>query len=226
MLTFLPDEQPSFIPENLGYVKLVSSMGSDLAIIDAARVSFNSSGYSKRLLRYLLEHKHTSPFEHVVFTFEVSAPIFILRQWLRHRTWSYNELSARYAEIPHESYIPEMIGVASETNKQSREFLIPSDSEAAEVIQQSVQASFQAYSKLLSMSVPREVARIVLPVATKSRMFATVDLHNLLHFISLRNHSGAQYEMQLFAKELLRLITPIVPDTVEIWKELHEKAAS
>ena len=213
-----------------GFVRLVDSMGTDLSIVRAARVSYDGDwrtgedeGKDEKLIQYLMKNKHTSPFEAVVFTFEVKAPIFVFRQWHRHRTWSFNELSARYAELDEGFYVPapKNIGVQSKNNKQVREIGgEPSLDQlwATSKIERATDAMFSVYKELLDRGVPRELARSVLPVAAYSRMFATVDLHNLLHFLRLRTHSHSQYEIREYAFALLTLIRPVVPVTVEAFK--------
>jgi thymidylate synthase ThyX len=128
-----------------GYVRLTDNMGDDLSVVRAARVSYDADwragedeGKDKKLIEYMISHGHTSPFEAVTFTFEVKAPIFVFRQWHRHRTWSYNELSARYGELPAEFYVPHesCIGTQSKSNKQGREFKALSMEEAAETREQ------------------------------------------------------------------------------------------
>lgn len=215
---------------DLGYVRLVDWMGDDLSIVRAARVSHDADwrtgedeGKDERLIRYLMKHRHTSPFEHVVFTFEVKAPIFVFRQWHRHRTWSFNEISARYSELPAEFYVPkpEHIGKQSKTDHQSRnidEFNDPV-TDTVPLMQSTTRYAFTAYQELLSQGVPRELARSVLPVNTYSRMFATVDLHNLLHFLDLRISEHAQYEIKVYAEAMRDMITPIVPVTMEAWHD-------
>jgi thymidylate synthase (FAD) len=159
----------------------------------------------------------------VTFQFEVKAPIFVLRQWMRHRTWSYNEVSARYRELPEEFYVPrpEMIGVQSKDNKQARNLAAPIDraesEESARIIEDTCRLAFQRYKGLLGRGVPREVARSVLPVATYSHMFASVNLLNLLHFLSLRSNAGAQYEIQVYASAMRDLVREIVPICIEAW---------
>lgn len=221
-----------------GYVRLVDYMGSDLSVVRAARVSYDAewragedSGSDARLIKYLLNHQHTSPFEHVTFTWEVKAPIFVLRQWMRHRTWSYNEVSARYTELPEEFYVPEpdKIGTQSKDNKQVRVI----EEEPAWLDERGVMndvlriASFEAhatYKALLKMNCPRELARMVLPLNTYSHMFATVNLHNLFKFITLRNHEHAQYEICVYAEAMLDLIKSIVPVTVEAYLNANQTA--
>lgn len=212
-----------------GFVRLVETKGSDLSIVQAARVSYNADwragedeNSDTKLIRYLLKNQHTSPFEHVVFTFEVKAPIFIFRQWHRHRTWSYSEVSARYTELDEGFYVPqpEHIGVQSKDNKQVRtirggELCVDSAMEHACILMRDHhQHSHNLYKELLLLNVPRELARTVLPVAAYSRMFATVDLHNLMHFLRLRLNPHAQYEIRVYAEAMRELARSVVPVTM------------
>ena len=222
-----------------GHVRLIEAMGNDLSIVRNARVSYDAewrtgedAGKDEKLIHYLIKNKHTSPLESVQFTFDIKCPLFIARQWHRHRTWSYNEISARYSELPEEYYVPDptIIGIQSSTNKQMRiieeKFIDEKFDEAtivdAMIIREACRASFKEYHKLLLRGVPRELARGVLPMNTYTHFFGTVDLHNLLHFITLRSHSHAQWEIQQYANALLELITPIVPVTVAAYKELNK----
>jgi thymidylate synthase (FAD) len=212
-----------------GFVRLVEHMGSDLSIVRNARVSYDAEwrageeeGKDIKLLNYLLKNKHTSPFESCAFTFDVKAPIFVFRQWHRHRTWSFNEISARYAELPEEFYVPEpeQITTQSASNKQMRTDEVHQHAlHFAERIRASNKASFVNYKEMIAGGVPRELARSVLPVGTYSHMFATVDLHNLMHFLKLRLHSHAQYEIRVYAEAMLKLIEPIVPHSVAAFRE-------
>lgn len=208
-----------------GFVRLVESMGSDLSVVRAARVSYDAAwrageddGSDAKLIRYLWKNKHTSPFEAVEFQFEVKAPIFVLRQWHRHRTWSYNELSARYRELPEEFYVPapEQIGVQSTSNKQMRVEGGQPNRWAADRIKTACEAAFGAYRELLADGVPRELARSVLPVSTYSHMFAKVDLRNLLGFLSLRDHSHAQYEIRVYAEAMRELASRVAPVCMQV----------
>jgi len=212
-----------------GHVRLVESMGSDLSIVRNARVSYDAEwrageddGKDAKLLNYLLKNKHTSPFESCVFTFDVKAPIFVFRQWHRHRTWSFNEISARYAELPEEFYVPEVaqITTQSASNKQMRtDELHPEAESMRRRIYDISSDAFIVYKKLIAEGCPRELARSVLPVGTYSHMFATVDLHNLFHFLHLRLHSHAQYEIRVYAEAMLELIEPIVPISVDAFRK-------
>ena len=204
-----------------GHARLVDHMGNDLSVVRAARVSYDAdwrtdedAGKDERLIDYLMRNRHTSPFEAVTFTFEIKAPIFVLRQWHRHRTQSYNEVSARYTELPSEFYVPELDQITHQHsgNKQMRDDV---QHPRAELIQAfMIKANMDAhalYQTMLANGVPRELARTVLPLSTYSRMFTTMNLHNLFHFLALRLHEHAQYEIRVFAEAMVDLIAPVVP---------------
>ncbi len=209
-----------------GFVRLVDSMGSDLSVVRAARVSYDAAwrageneGSDHRLIQYLWNHKHTTPFEAVTFTFEVKAPIFVFRQWHRHRTWSYNELSARYRELPSEFYMPDagMVGQQAAKNKQGRE---ESDADRADDLARvhaHCERAFYEYGRLLAAGWPRELARMVLPLNTYSHMFGTVNLRNLLHFLDLRCDGHAQYEIRVYADAMRDLARSVVPICISAW---------
>jgi thymidylate synthase (FAD) len=210
----------------LDHGRLVDHMGDDVAIARAARVSYDAagragedSGSDARLIRYLWKHQHTSPFETVEFQFEVKAPIFVLRQWHRHRTWSYNELSARYRELSEDFYVPapDQVGAQSTDTKQAR-IAAPPDVESPVLIRAACESAFSTYHDLLRRGVPREIARLVLPVSTYSTMFAKTNLRNLFHFLALRGDVHAQYEIRVYADAMLSLIGPIVPVAVAAWE--------
>lgn len=213
-----------------GMVALVESMGSDLSIVRNARVSYDAewrtgedAGKDAKLINYLMQNRHTSPFEAVQFTFEVKAPIFVLRQWQRHRTWSFNEISARYAELPEEFYVPELnqITTQSDSNKQMR--TDERNPEALYIrysIMEHNRIAFRLYRNLIAdEGCPRELARSVLPVGTYSHMFATVDLHNLMHFLRLRLHEHAQYEIRVYAEAMLELASAVCPVAMAAFKQ-------
>lgn len=212
-----------------GYVRLVDSMGSDLSIARAARVSYDAAwragqdeGSDARLIRYLWKNAHTTPFEAVTMTFEVHAPIFVFRQWHRHRTWSFNELSARYRELPEEFYVPDaaVIGRQSASSKQAR---VVGEGDAdreveIEALRDHCQRAFEAYRAFIAAGWPRELARSILPVSTYSTMFATVDLLNLLKFLTLRTHEHAQYEIRVYAEAMRELARSVAPVAVGAWE--------
>ena len=224
-----------------GFARLIDSMGSDISISRAARVSYDAAwragedqGSDARLIAYLWKNHHTTPFEAVTFTFEVKAPIFVFRQWHRHRTWSFNELSARYKELPEEFYVPDpaLIGQQSASSKQARDFgqvdtdtlsLRESD---VRYVREHCENAFMLYRGLIANGWPRELARSVLPVATYSHMFATVNLLNLLKFLTLRCHSHAQYEIRVYAEAMRELIRPIVPVALAAWEDGFQAVAA
>ena len=207
-----------------GFVRLVDHMGNDLSIVRNARVSYDAewragedSGSDARLINYLYNNGHNTPFEAVTVTFDVKAPIFVLRQWHRHRTQSYNELSARYRELPAEFYIPELSHITTQStdNKQMR---TDEENKNARFIQGMIrhqnQEAFDAYKMLLDEGCPRELARTLLPLGTYSHMFATANLNNWFKFLAERLHPHAQYEIRVYAEAILQLLEPIAPVAV------------
>lgn len=217
-----------------GFVRLVDSMGGDISVSRAARVSYDAAwragedeGSDAKLIRYLWKNAHTSPFEAVTVTFEVKAPIFVFRQWHRHRTWSYNELSARYRELPEEFYVPDpaLIGKQSISNKQMRvldenvDAITKHNNElGVGSLKASCEYAFRTYRRLLDLGWPRELARSVLPVNTYSHMFATVNLLNLFRFLTLRTHEHAQYEIRVYAEAMRDLVRQVAPVAVSAWE--------
>lgn len=214
--------EPKYVLDH-GFVRLVDSMGSDLSVSRAARVSYDAPPRPEdtKLINYLMQHKHTSPFESVTMTFEVKAPIFVFRQWHRHRTQSYNELSARYRPLPEEFYIPEhnVITTQSKDNKQMRTNEVHPNAEGfAEDIRASNEAAFQTYRQLLQDGCPRELARSVLPVGTYSHMFTTMNMLNLFRFLNERLHAHAQYEIRVYAIAMIELAREVAPISVDAFE--------
>jgi thymidylate synthase (FAD) len=222
-----------------GFVRLVDHMGDDLSVVRAARVSYDAAwragtdtGSDHRLIHRLWRDRHTTPFEAVVFQLEVMTPIFVLRQWHRHRTWAYNELSARYRELPEVFYepTPAAIGVQSSTNKQGRDTsdqgLVERRTVELASYRETCRGAFAIYKNLLAGGWPRELARAVLPVSTYSHMFAKVDLRNLFHFLDLRCDPHAQHEIRVYAEAIVELIRPIVPVCVAAWEAGRGKAVT
>jgi thymidylate synthase (FAD) len=211
-----------------GYIELRDRMGGDLSVVRAARISYDAEwrtgedeGKDEKLISYLLKNNHTSPFEHVFFTFEIKCPMFIGEQWLRHRTWKFNKISGRYTELPKEFYLPDrdQITTQSTHNKQMRTDEVNENSEyIRRIINDENEESFHTYKSLLKLGCPRELARGVLTANIYTRMVASVDLHNLLHFLRLRLHEHAQYEIRVYAEAIMKLIEPIVPITLKAFK--------
>jgi thymidylate synthase (FAD) len=220
-----------------GHVRLVDAMPrlvepgqtADSAIVQAARVSYGAGtktlNEDRGLIRYLLRHAHTTPLEMVEFKFHCKMPIFVARQWIRHRTASVNEVSGRYSEVKDETYRPalENVRAQSRTNKQGGEEQVSLEI-AQEFIDNCIldgDESFTSYRGALHDGISRELARINLPLSTYTEWYWKIDLHNLLHFLALRCDSHAQYEIRVFAEAMLKLITPIVPMTIEAWNDYH-----
>ena len=211
-----------------GLLRLVDSMGSDLSIERNARVSYDAawragedSGSDARLINYLYNNGHNTPFEAVTVSFEVKAPIFVFRQWHRHRTQSFNELSARYRELPEEFYIPEVeqITTQSTDNKQMRTNEVhPEANFWRGKMKEQNELAFGLYREMLRDGVPRELARSVLPVGTYSHMFATANLMNWFKFLAERLHPHAQYEIRVYAEAILSELENIAPVAVAAFK--------
>jgi thymidylate synthase (FAD) len=204
--------------------RLVDSMGGDAAIVQAARVSYGAGTKTpsddRALIRYLMRHWHTTPFEMVEFKFLIRCPIFVARQWLRHRTASVNELSARYSVMPDEFYLPETLRTQSGTNKQGSE----ADLDAPLLLlkqKASCDLAFHTYDELLAKGVSRELARTHLPMSTFTEFFWKIDLHNLMHFLQLRMDDHAQKEIRDLATKVFELIKPIVPVTCEAFEDFR-----
>jgi thymidylate synthase (FAD) len=213
---------------NHGFVKLIDVMGDDSAIVQAARVSYGDGTKTitkdRGLIRYLLRHEHTSPLEMVEFKFHCKMPMFIARQWIRHRTANVNEVSGRYSVLPDEKYIPEKedISFQSTDNKQGRseaEVSAKVVSQTLDTLQDSYDNASAAYNSLLEMNVAREISRICLPLSQYTEWYWKIDLHNLLHFLKLRLHHHAQKEIRVFAEAIRDIIKPIVPLTWEAFED-------
>ena len=211
-----------------GFVRLVDFMGTDDSIVQAARVSYGKGTKSVRadreLIRYLMRHRHTSPFEMVEFKFHVKLPIFVARQWIRHRTANVNEYSGRYSEMKDEFYIPDIdqIRTQNTVNRQGRSDSVLPQSQAQEInemLSKTQQGLFEEYKSMLDMDIARELARINLPLSTYTEWYWKIDLHNLLHFLKLRLDFHAQYEIRVFAAAMGELIKPIVPMTYEAFED-------
>lgn len=209
-----------------GYVMLVDIMGDDSNILHAARVSYaagtKKTSDDRTLLRYLLRARHTTPFEQAAIRIEVKLPIFVERQWARHRTASWNEMSARYSILSNEFYYPEpeSVKAQSTTNKQGRDQTLPDDV-VAEYLQDLQQTCLDAYAKYehaVDAGVTRELARCLLPVNVYTAKVWTMNLHNLLHFLSLRMDEHAQWEIRQYANaiaEIVKVWTPWVWEAFE-----------
>ena len=208
-----------------GWVGLIDHLGSESTIVNAARVSFGKlknemEERDVKLLEYLIANKHTSPLEHMVFTFSIHCPLFIRGQWHRHRTWSYNEISRRYTEINMEFYTPEKLRRQAESNRQAS---VADDTFEDESLRKMIEDhnrnSLKLYEDLLAAGVCREQARGVLPQNMMVTFWGTVDLANLLHFLELRDSEHAQWEIREYARAIKKLIKPIIPNVAKYFEE-------
>lgn len=223
-----------------GYIALVEGWGSDERIVEAARMS-TQKGFQgwgtpekpgdEKLLAYLWKNKHFTPFEMAGMTIEVKAPIFVFREWHRHRTQGYNEMSARYAPLPDENYIPSIDRIMrrggdhlQKGNKQAGAVAdAPGLTEsAAQAFQHDLRESYRfaqmAYQDALDDGVPKELARLVLPVGRYSKMRATANLRNWFAFLALRDHKDAQWEIRQYARVVAELIRAQFPQTYALYK--------
>ncbi|HED03504.1 MAG TPA: FAD-dependent thymidylate synthase [Candidatus Fraserbacteria bacterium] len=199
-----------------GFVRLVEQMGGDLAVVLAARVSYGSrpQGEEKdrRLINYLMKHHHETPFEHAVYKFHVKCPLFVARQWFRHRWSSFNEISARYTEFPDEFYRPAQLRVQAPRNKQGSEpAQLENEAELLRLIEQTHQLLYQNYQKLLAAGVARELARGLLPMNSYTQFYWTVNARSLMNFVNLRADEGAQWEMRQYAEALAQIFEQTMP---------------
>jgi thymidylate synthase (FAD) len=205
---------------NKGFVRLVDHMGSDLSVVNAARVSFGKQkdafeDSDAKLVNYLAEHEHTSPFRHTALTLHVKAPIFVFRQWMKHRIGSeFNEISGRYVEFPEdEFFVPEAFRRQAKVNKQGSEGEIEAvdRDRALACFLSSCRSSVAHYKELLALGVCREQARCVLPVGLYSEVYWTVSLQAVAHFIRLRADGHAQWEIQQYAEAVRQVVEPLFP---------------
>ncbi|RKZ29417.1 FAD-dependent thymidylate synthase [bacterium] len=211
-----------------GFVRLVDYYGSDARIVQAARVSYGKGTTSYRrdreLIRYLLENEHTSPFEQVVFTFHAKMPIFVARQWVRHRTARLNEISGRYSVLPDDYYIPEPERIKTQDtidHQSSSDEQLPPEiqQKAVSMIEKSSADAYKTYNELLELGVAREVARVVLPLNIYTEWYWQMDLHNLFHFLKLRMDKHAQWEIRQYGLAIGRIVEKIVPISYEAFRD-------
>ena len=195
-----------------GFIDVVDVMGSDLSVVNAARVSFGkrkeemTEGDAK-LIRYLWTHMHTSPFRHASIQFHLKAPIFVLRQWMKHQVGcAWNEISGRYVVFEPDFYIPSNWREQHESNKQGSKGSVADQNQATELYEATLKQQFDAYNELLAQGVCKEQARMVLPVATYSECYWTCSLQAIMHFLSLRLDAHSQWEIRQYAAAVFALV--------------------
>ena len=216
-----------------GFVMLKDYMGGDASIVQAARVSYGDgtkkASDDKGLIAYLMRHHHTTPFEMVDLKFLVKLPIFVARQWIRHRTASVNELSARYSVMADEFYLPkkEDVRYQSTLNRQGGSEEEVSDELCGRVVDTLHNGARQAYGdyeEMIKANIARELARTHLPISLYTQWYWKINLHNLLHFLELRLDSHAQYEIRVYAQAMSQIVKDVVPWTWEAFEEFRLNA--
>ena len=222
--------------DDIGRVDLIDHMGDDLTIVNSARVSFGVTkdkldNRDKKLIKYLVKHRHTSTFEHNVVTFRFIVPMFVRSQHMRHRTWAYNEISRRYTDKDLQFYTPKTFRTQHKTNRQASNLdeinpvIVPDladyghGKKADAAIESHVSNSLALFNTLMREGVCREQARMVLPQNLYTEYYGTVNLNNLLKFIGLRRHAGAQWEIQRVAEACLEIATALWPEAVGAYRE-------
>ncbi len=213
----------------LGHIELIDVMGDDLSIVNAARVSYNTQAdelteRDKKLIFFLAKHKHWTPFEQNALKFRVKCPIYIARQWMKHRCWVFNEISARYTQFTSTIYQPDQFRQQAEKNKQASVEAIALDQEqAADAYELASKVAIEAYNKLIELGVCREQARGVLPVGSHTEFITTVNLRNYMHWYNLRAPSEAQWEIQQYAKASIELVKEKFPVAIACFEQLKEE---
>lgn len=217
-----------------GFVRLDAVCADDLSVVNSARVSFGKqvdylSNADKGLIGFLMREKHGTPFEHNFFRFHISAPIFVVREWFRHRIgWSYNEYSGRYSQLATNAYLPELEQVRTQIGKPGSYTFETMPSELGEEViskmQNAYDQSFLAYEELLSLGVAKELARNVVPVATYSEFYATTNARALMNFINLRAADTAQYEIRVYAQALAEILKEHMPETYAAFEKNNFEA--
>lgn len=209
-----------------GFVRLDACMADDLSVVNAARVSYGKrsealSSADKGLINFLLRERHGTPFEHNAFRFHVSCPIFVAREWFRHRIGSFNEISGRYTTLETVGYVPDLRDMRTQTGKSGSytyEQLPPIESiDGVDLIHDAYNRAFHVYEKLRGMGVANELARIVLPVGIFTEFYWTVNARSLMNFLSLRTHETAQKEIRDYAEQVEKLFSENMPVTFDAW---------
>jgi len=211
--------------DGISSLELIRQSGSDVDIVNAARVSFGKmvteiSDRDKKLIAYLVKHNHTSPFEHNQLSFRVKCPLYVARQWMRHRMNSYNEISYRYVKAPLEFYTPVYWRAQHKSNRQASAGPF-TDEKTTQEYKNTLKIIAETYEKLLENGVCREQARGILPLCTYTQFIFTCNLHSLMHFLKLRMHPGAQWEIMKYAEGMLELALGYFPVALSEWKKNH-----
>lgn len=208
-----------------GFVELKDFMGGDQRVVESARVSFDAKTFEMgekegKLINYLMKHRHGSPFEHTYFTFHVKAPLFVVREWQRHRIGSYNEMSGRYVKFEPEFYEPDNWRIPAETNKQGSVFpenQLYANIGANSIYHQTLRDAYTDYKSLLSQGIAKEMARMVLPLSLYTQFYWTVNARSLMNFLNLRTGQDAQWEIRQYAETVEDYFANAMPLTYAAW---------
>lgn len=213
--------------DGIGRVELVDSVGSDKTVVNAARVSFGQDSSKpldardEKLIGYLLTNNHTSPFEHCFITWKITVPLFVARQHMRHRTWSYNEISRRYTSEDIQFFIPHVLRTQHASDRQASDTTeVPSPEECRALISNVTNQASAIYESLLTLGLCREQARMVLPQNMYTSYYASANLHNVLRFLTLRLDNHSQKEIQVVAQAMLGDLDRLYPSVIRSWRRL------
>lgn len=220
-------EEHNYALLDKGFIRLLDMLGDDVAVVSAARVSFGQESRGeekdKKLIDYLLRNGHETPFEHAVFKFHVKCPIFVARQWFRHRWASYNEISGRYTTFQEEFYVPEHFRVQVGKSYQYENLTADKNEHLRQLVQKTYDDLFALYEQLLSEGVAKELARMILPVATYTQFYWTVNARSLFNFLKLRNEKHAQYEIRVYAEAIAKIVKDKMPWCYESFERNYLK---
>lgn len=222
-----------------GFVEVVDTLGSDLTVVNAARVSFGKrkeiyDNSDRKLAKYLAKHKHFSPFRHIQVQFHVKAPEFVMRQWYKHAVGTettstyptkdspWNELSGRYIPVK-DYYMPTIFRRQSADNKQASEGEVENQVKCNELMEESLKQTIKHYHELLALGVAKEQARTILPLNQYTQVYWTASFQAIANFIDLRDESTSQYEIQVYAKAIKEMMLEMYPETTKIWNDIYWK---
>jgi thymidylate synthase (FAD) len=228
-MCFMKNEHDNTISVGKGFVRLDGCMADDTSVVNSARVSFARSSVVAEelsqadigLINFLMREQHGTPFEHNSFRFHIKCPLFVAREWFRHRIGSFNEFSARYSEVPNEMFVPDLAEIRTQKGKpgaykfEQVEMSVAID--AYEIIHEANHHAYQAYLKMLEMGVAKEVARTVLPVGMFTQFYWTVNARSLMNFLSLRTDENAQLDIRKYANAVDLLFAKEMPITHKAW---------
>ena len=224
-----------------GYIEVVDVLGDDLTPVNAARVSFggrseNFTDKDKRLSKFLIKHKHFSPFRHQHVMMIIKAPEFVMRQWYKHvvgiettsnhptKDHAWNEISGRYVAYS-DFYMPKDFRAQSDDNKQASEGLVDNQKKALQLWQEAQESSIEAYENMIAMGMAKEQARSILPLTVYTEVWWTASFQSIMNFIELRDEATAQVEIQVYARALKGIMLDVFPETTRLWQEVYWDAS-